>query len=304
MASPSGMNRAMLRLMSLIHSRSASDASLVRDRSHVPNSDGSRPRRRWIGVRVATRMTATENASSQPRHGDVRRARAIGRAQRRVTGRARAIPGQNRVTPFIGRGWRAFLAGVPRCAAQVFRRRVATRPSAPEAGASHARTDLRHVKPSARPLMARLSTPRSRASPRNVSGLNQWRSRLGRVRRDQQVRLLPGGPFRDVDVEVRAAELAVELGHLELEDEVVPERLPGQLADEPVVLVEVVAVVGQDQVRPHRALDRFEQLLERRPGVRKVTVAERLDPNVDARHAFAGTRGPRSGPRPRARPTR
>ena len=49
------------------------------------------------------------------------------------------------------------------------------------------------------------------------------------------------------------AQVAVVLGDLVLEDQVVAERVPGQLAEEPVVLVQVVARVGEDEIGLDRA---------------------------------------------------
>ena len=50
------------------------------------------------------------------------------------------------------------------------------------------------------------------------------------------------------DEEVGRAEVAVVLRDLVLEDEVVAERVPGELAGQPVVLVQVLARVGEDEV--------------------------------------------------------
>ena len=48
--------------------------------------------------------------------------------------------------------------------------------------------------------------------------------------------------------DVRCAEIAVVLRHLVLEDHVIATRVPRELAGEPVVLMEVVAGMRQDEV--------------------------------------------------------
>src|SRR5262249_60651339 len=63
------------------------------------------------------------------------------------------------------------------------------------------------------------------------------------------------------DVEIGRPEVAVVLGDLVLEDEVVAEGVPGQLTGQAVVLMEVAARVGQDQVRC-QGLERLEEPLD------------------------------------------
>ena len=66
-----------------------------------------------------------------------------------------------------------------------------------------------------------------------------------------------GGGERDV--EVRPAEVAVDLRDLVLEDQVRPERVPRQLGREPVILVEVVAIgKREDLVVYQEALNRLK----------------------------------------------
>ena len=71
--------------------------------------------------------------------------------------------------------------------------------------------------------------------------------------------------------------LAIELRDLVLEDEVVPERLPGQLAQESMVLVQIIARVGQDEVRMDAVLERLHAVLDGRALEREVAVAKRVD---------------------------
>ena len=64
----------------------------------------------------------------------------------------------------------------------------------------------------------------------------------------------PARPLRETGTNTfGVAEVAVVLRDLVLEDQVVAPRVPRELADEPVILVEVVAGVREDQLRVDRA---------------------------------------------------
>src|SRR5262245_7133529 len=75
---------------------------------------------------------------------------------------------------------------------------------------------------------------------------------------------------------IRNSKIAVELRDLVLQDCVVPKRVPGQLIDHPVILVQIVATVCEDQIW-REALERFEVAFECRAVVREVTPPELLD---------------------------
>ena len=64
---------------------------------------------------------------------------------------------------------------------------------------------------------------------------------------------------------VRRAHVAVVLRDLVLEDQVVAEGVPGELAAEPVVLVQVGALVGEDQVGREVGLQPLEEVLDPLP---------------------------------------
>ena len=64
-------------------------------------------------------------------------------------------------------------------------------------------------------------------------------------------------------VGVRAPEVAVPLRDLVLEDEVVTEGVPGQVAHEAVVLVEIVARMCQDKIGVDPGLQALEDVLDR-----------------------------------------
>ena len=130
---------------------------------------------------------------------------------------------------------------------------------------------------------ATASIPRSRISPRKSSRSNQclpaW---LGKCR-SSSVDLLLRDRRGQRHEEVRRPEVAVELRDLVLEDQVVAERVPGQLAGKPVVLVEVVAGVGEDELRVDPALQLLEELLDLAARVGEEAVPEPVD--LDARRA-------------------
>ena len=80
----------------------------------------------------------------------------------------------------------------------------------------------------------------------------------------------------EVDEEVRRAQVAVVLRDLVLEDQMVAKRVPGQLRDEAMILVQIAAPVREDQVRGDLALEALEVLLDLGAVVREEAVAERL----------------------------
>src|SRR6185436_3706552 len=89
--------------------------------------------------------------------------------------------------------------------------------------------------------------------------------------------LPPADLVVQVDEQVRRAEVSVELRDLVLQNHVVPERVPGELRDQPVILVPIFAVMGEDEVRRHPPLDLLEEALHRLPLVRQEAVPEILD---------------------------
>ena len=63
--------------------------------------------------------------------------------------------------------------------------------------------------------------------------------------------------------EVGLAQIAVVLGDLVLQDQVVSERVPGQVGDQAVVLMPVVAVVSEHQIGVELPLQGLEPVLDR-----------------------------------------
>ena len=65
-----------------------------------------------------------------------------------------------------------------------------------------------------------------------------------------------------MDEEVGLAQVAFELGDLVLEHETVAKRVPGQLAEQLVVLVHVGGAMGEDDVGRQRLAQLVEVLLD------------------------------------------
>ena len=140
-------------------------------------------------------------------------------------------------------------------------------------------------------------------SPRNASSLNHERSRWEPKCDMRCSTLRSTRTLVERDVGVRPTEIAVALHDLVLEDEMVPEGVVGQVRDEPVVLVPVVAVVREDDVGPHLVLERLEVVLDLDRGVREVAVAERQRPSSGTRDVGRGGRARCAAPRSHGRPS-
>ena len=82
------------------------------------------------------------------------------------------------------------------------------------------------------------------------------------------------------DEDVRRAEVAVVLRDLVLEDQVVTPRVPRELGHQAMVLVPVVAVVGEDQVGIHVGLELLEVVLDLGTHPGEVALPEALDADV------------------------
>src|SRR5262245_22753991 len=98
--------------------------------------------------------------------------------------------------------------------------------------------------------------------------------------------------------DVGLAEVPFVFGDLVLCDQMIAESVPGQLADEAVILVEVFGARGEDQIRLHLGLDLLESILDLRADEREVAFPERIDFHLGAPgggeevgRAAAGLRG-------------
>src|SRR5439155_23478010 len=97
------------------------------------------------------------------------------------------------------------------------------------------------------------------------------------------------------DKAVRRSEIAIELGNLVLEDEMIPKSIPGQIRQQAVILVPVVSMVRQDQVGIHLTLELFERVLDVAAVVRKKAVSKTVDGDALTRGAAEEQRGALSG---------
>ena len=136
---------------------------------------------------------------------------------------------------------------------------------------------FRHRNASANPVGELASMPRMRIRPRKMSSVNQCRERWEAKPSSSSSIFRFDDGLVERDEDVRRAEIAVVLRDLELEDQVVAEGVPGQLGDEPVILVEVRAGVREHQLRRHGRLQPLERLLDVAAGVREEAVPERLE---------------------------
>ena len=81
-------------------------------------------------------------------------------------------------------------------------------------------------------------------------------------------------------VDVGPTKVPVDLGNLILENQVVPEGVPGEFACQPVILMEVVAGVGEHDLRIDPQLQRLEEIFDLCARIGEKAVAEpvHLDP--------------------------
>ena len=82
------------------------------------------------------------------------------------------------------------------------------------------------------------------------------------------------------------AEIAVVLRDLVLENEVVSKCVPGQFVDEPMILVQVGPIVGEDQIWIDRAFHPFEFVFDFGPPIGEEAIAMRADGDTFISCAF------------------
>src|ERR1051325_11315053 len=83
---------------------------------------------------------------------------------------------------------------------------------------------------------------------------------LGCEMRPQELGLALRALLGDREEDVARREVAVVLRDLELEDEMVPERVPGQLGGEAVILVRILAGVREDEIGRDFGLQALEDV--------------------------------------------
>src|SRR2546422_11228082 len=86
--------------------------------------------------------------------------------------------------------------------------------------------------------------------------------------------------FVERHVVVRRPQVAVVFRHFVLENEMVPERVPGELRDEAMILMAVPSIVGEDHIRRGLLLQRFEVLLDLGADIREESVAKPRDDDL------------------------
>ena len=74
---------------------------------------------------------------------------------------------------------------------------------------------------------------------------------------DEKVDLALQNLGRQRDIEIGLTEVAIPFGNLIFENDVVAKRRPGMAADLPVVLMQVVAAVGENEIRVCPGLEGF-----------------------------------------------
>src|SRR5262245_3653954 len=103
---------------------------------------------------------------------------------------------------------------------------------------------------------------------------------------EHQLDLPLGDSLAETEENIGRSEVAVVLRELVLEDEVISERVPRQFGREPMVLMAVVRVMGEDEIRDKPGLQVFEYLLHLAADVRQKSVSVVVDDHVTARRAL------------------
>src|SRR5258706_9714548 len=77
--------------------------------------------------------------------------------------------------------------------------------------------------------------------------------------------------------QVGCPKISIVFDDFVFQDQVVPERVPGQLGNQPVVLVEVIAIMRQDEIRDVLSFEFLEEILYVSPYIWEIAVSEFLD---------------------------
>src|SRR5437773_839324 len=105
--------------------------------------------------------------------------------------------------------------------------------------------------------------------------------------------LLLAGRLVELNEEIGVADVAVVLHDFVLEDQVIPVRIPRQLGHQAMVLVEIVAIRREDDVRRRLDLQPFEELLDTLALIREEPIPEIGDDDflpLRARQKLLGAR--------------
>jgi hypothetical protein len=83
-----------------------------------------------------------------------------------------------------------------------------------------------------------------------------------------------GKGFAQADEEIRGAQVSAVLDDFVFENQVIPERVPRQLGDQPVILMKVAAIMGQDEFGAEFSLQFFKKILDLCPDLGEIAVPE------------------------------
>ena len=90
------------------------------------------------------------------------------------------------------------------------------------------------------------------------------------------VSLLSANSLVEVYEYIRGSEITVIFRNLVFENHVISERIPGELRNESMILMEIIPKVRKDEIGGKIALQLFKRLLDRWPGIGKEPVTEVL----------------------------
>lgn len=88
------------------------------------------------------------------------------------------------------------------------------------------------------------------------------------------------GRFVKVNIEVGRAKIAIILGNLIFPDQVVAEGVPCEIADDPMILVQIVAAVAEDEVGRGLRFERFKSLLDGWTIIGKESIAKAMNDDL------------------------
>ncbi len=97
---------------------------------------------------------------------------------------------------------------------------------------------------------------------------------------EQMIDFLAGAVFRQRHEKVRRAEVAFVFRNFVFQNRVIAEGVPGELGDEAMVLMEIFAAVGKNEVGLHFALQADEGFLEFQAGEGETGVAELVEGDI------------------------
>ena len=98
--------------------------------------------------------------------------------------------------------------------------------------------------------------------------------RLGHEMLQEQIDLQGGKSIRKRQIQIRAPEVTVILQNLVFQNQMVPECIPGQVGQHPVILMSIISVMGEDNIGVEFRLNLFKPVFDRYPFARKIALAK------------------------------